>query len=308
MNYTLVKDKLGYYRCDPIPSEELLAEIYEKCYFTETKPKLIERQEDDITWWNAMFDDRLEIMSEIYRESSDKIWPLMLDVGCGGGFFVRRAYESGWYSVGVEPNDVARNYAQKRASSHGGTFYEKRLDAVKENRFWGIHLSEVLEHLPNPLEMLKDCYDRLMVGGCICVVVPNEMNKLQQQHSELKDPFRPWKSVEVTINNKPYYVSMPETQWWFQPPHHINYFDFDSLTALMEMAGFEIYEKSAMYPMETFLSMGLDYTKSESIGRLCHHQRMNFDLGMKPEQRRKFYHEMAENKLGREAVIYAVKK
>lgn len=289
MNYTLVKDKLGYYRCDPIPSEELLTEIYEKCYFTETKPKLIERQEDDITWWNAMFDDRLEIMSEIYRESSDKIWPLMLDVGCGGGFFVRRAYESGWYSVGVEPNDVARNYAQKRASSHGGTFYEKRLDAVKENRFWGIHLSEVLEHIPNPLEMLKECYDRLMVGGCICVVVPNE--KINHFYS--------------SSTGEEGELEYPHV---FQPPHHINYFDFDSLTALMEMAGFEIYERSAMYPMETFLLMGLDYTKSESIGRLCHHQRMNFDLGMKPEQRRKFYHEMAENKLGREAVIYAVKK
>ncbi|MDD5010013.1 MAG: class I SAM-dependent methyltransferase [Syntrophorhabdaceae bacterium] len=280
MSYTLVKDPLGYYRCDPIPSDELLAEIYEKCYFTETKPKLIERQEEDITWWNAMFDDRLEIMSEIYRKSSDTMWPLMLDVGCGGGFFLRRAYDRGWYGVGVEPNDVAREYAQKRATTHGGTFYEKSLDAVKENRFWGIHLSEVLEHLPNPLEMLKDCYDRLMVGGSLCVVVPNE-----------KIRGGKWLYPHV-----------------FQPPHHINYFDFDSLTALMEMAGFEIYEKSAMYPMETFLMMGLDYTQSESIGRLCHHHRMNFDLGMKAEQRRKFYRELAENKLGREAIIYGVKK
>jgi len=218
----------------------------------------------------------------------------MLDVGCGGGFFLRRAYDRGWYGVGVEPNDVAREYAQKRATTHGGTFYEKTLDAVKENRFWGIHLSEVLEHLPNPLEMLKDCHERLRVGGSLCVVVPNEMNELQNKY--------------CNATGKRAMTHYYPNKFWFQPPHHINYFNFDSLTALMEMAGFEIYEKSAMYPMETFLMMGLDYTKSEPIGRLCHHHRMNFDLGMKAEQRRKFYRELAENKLGRECVIYGRKK
>lgn len=290
MNYTLVKDELGYYRCDPIPSQEELDRIYSEEYYTQEKPKLIERQEADIDWWNTMYDDRLAIMSEVYRKSSRKIWPLMLDVGCGGGFFLRRAFANPnlqWMGVGVDPNIKALGYARRIGKYAGGSiFYEDSLDKITETRFWGIHLSEVLEHIPNPLEMLKDCHDRLNVGGALCVVVPNE-------------------KIEYD-----YYFTM---QWFihphvFQPPHHINYFDFDSLAALMEMAGFTIYEKSAMYPMETFLDMGLDYTKSESIGRLCHHHRMAFDLSMKPEQRRKFYRELAENKLGRECVIYAIKK
>jgi 2-polyprenyl-3-methyl-5-hydroxy-6-metoxy-1,4-benzoquinol methylase len=205
----------------------------------------------------------------------------MLDVGCGGGFFLRRAYDRGWYCVGVEPNDVAREYAQKRYLTHGGTFYEKSLDAVKENRFWGIHLSEVLEHLPNPLEMLKDCYDRLMVGGSLCVVVPNE---------------------KFTHDGKLIYPHV------FAPPHHINYFSFDSITDLIKQAGFEIYEVSAMYPMETFLEMGLYYTFSEWRGRLCHQMRKNFDLAMTPQERRTFYRNLAKHHEGREAVIYAVKK
>ena len=285
MEYKLIKDPLGYYRCDPIPSREMLAEIYENRYFTEIKPKLIERQENDIDWWNTMFDDRLLIMSELYRASSRKLWPLMLDIGCGGGFFLRRAFQSGWMGVGVEPNETAIAYARSQSSYlGGGMFYESSLDNVKETRFCGIHLSEVLEHISNPLEMLTEAYDRLLVGGCICVVVPNDKNALQTQ------------------------LLASHGEWWFQPPHHINYFDFDSLCSLMEQAGFTIYEKSAMYPMETFLMMGLDYTKSESIGRLCHHQRMNFDMSMKQKQRRKLYRELAENKLGRECVIYAVKK
>lgn len=289
MNYTLVKDELGYYRCDPIPSQDELDRIYSEEYYTAEKPKLIERQEDDIDWWNTMYDDRITVMSEIYRKSCRKIWPLMLDVGCGGGFFLRRAFANPilqWMCVGIEPNLKALNYAKNKSIFSGGSiFYESSLENLKEHKFWGIHLSEVLEHIPNPLQMLKDCYDRLSVGGALCVVVPNEkMVMLEDNYAICVYPHV------------------------FQPPHHINYFDFDSLTALMEMAGFTIYEKSAMYPMETFLTMGLDYTKSESIGRLCHHHRMAFDLSMKPEQRRKFYREMAENKLGRECVIYGVKK
>jgi SAM-dependent methyltransferase len=281
MEYKLAEDKLGYYRCEPIPSKDELDRIYSMEYYTDTKPKLIERQEDDIDWWNAMFDDRLIVMSEIHLKSDRKMWPLMLDVGCGGGFFLRRAREKGWVGVGVEPNIKAMEYALETTRYFsGGIFYESSLENVKETRFWGIHMSEVLEHIPNPLNMLHDCHDRLLPGGSLCVVVPNE--KL-----------------------------IPEGLAWphvFQPPHHINYFDFDSLEALMITAGFEIYERSAMYPMETFLMMGLDYTSNESIGRLCHHHRMAFDMSMRPEQRRKFYKELAANKMGRECVIYAVKK
>ena len=280
--FKLVKDDLGYFRCDPIPSQDELDRIYSREYYTDTKPKLIERQEDDIDWWNTMFDDRLTIMSEIRLKSDRKLWPLMLDIGCGGGFFLRRARERGWMGVGVEPNAKALEYARDTTALFaGGIFYESSLENVKDTRFWGIHMSEVLEHVPDPFGMLTECYDRLMPGGALCVVVPNE-------------------KIDSSGN-----LEYPHV---FQPPHHINYFDFDSLETLLVKAGFEIYERSAMYPMETFLRMGLDYTTNESIGRLCHHHRMAFDMSMKPVQRRKFYRELAENKTGREAVIYAVKK
>lgn len=272
MKYTLVRDKLGYMRCDPIPSQAELDKLYKEEFYTEAKPRYIERQEDDKTWWDAMYEDRLNILDDIV----DEISPTILDIGCGGGFFGLHCSERSrlWFCFGVEPNRIAREIASRRT-----VWTRKSIDDV-DCKFNAIHISEVLEHIPNPLQMLQDCHRMLFDGGAICVVVPNE----KFNYSTLVYPHV------------------------FQPPQHINYFDFDSLESLMRQAGFEIYERSTMYPMETFLQMGLDYTKSEGIGRLCHHMRMAFDLSMTSQQRRKFYRELAQEGLGRECVIYAIKK
>jgi 2-polyprenyl-3-methyl-5-hydroxy-6-metoxy-1,4-benzoquinol methylase len=290
MKYNLIKDPLGYYRCDPLPTEAELESLYVRSFYTSEKPDYIGRQEEDIRWWNAMYDDRLTVISEVYRTINDTVWPLILDIGCGGGFFLRRAYELGWVGVGVEPSTKAIEYARDKTRLLGGcVFYESKLENVKETRFWGIHMCEVLEHLRNPLQMLKDAYDKLMVGGCICVVVPNE--KISKWYS--------------STNGCEGELEYPHV---FQPPQHINYFDFDSLESLMKEAGFEIYERSAMYPMEACLKAGYDYVDDPTMGRLCHQMRKNFDLAMTPEERRTFYAGLAKNNLGRECVIYAIKK
>ena len=273
MNYSFVKDPRGYYRCDPIPSKAELDRLYTDEFYTTAKPRYLERQEDDIRWWNEMYQDRLNVLEEI------NLGHKMLDIGCGGGFFLRKAAYSpnrAWDCFGVEPNEVAREYAM---NFNPYSWLSHSLDVMPRD-FNAIHLSEVLEHVPDPFQMLSDCRDRLLPGGAICVVVPNE----KIENGTLVYPHV------------------------FAPPQHINYFDFDSIADLMRLAGFKIVERSAMYPMETFLQMGLDYTKSEAIGRLCHHQRMAFDLSMTSVQRRKFYRELAEHKLGRECCIYGVKK
>lgn len=299
MKYSLVKDDLGYYRCDPLPTEEELTALYQS-FYTSEKPDYIGQQEEDIRWWNAMYDDRLTVMSEIYRQSSGDIYPLMLDIGCGGGFFLKRAFDNPvlrWMCVGVEPNPVAIEYARNKTRYSGAPiFYEDSLEKVNETRFWGIHISEVLEHLRNPLEMLREAYERLLVGGCICVVVPNEKFK-HEHYSVFTDS-----GIEACFGVKLKYPHV------FQPPQHINYFNFDSIESLMKQAGFEIYERSAMYPMELFLMQGLDYVSNPGLGRVCHQMRKNFDLAMTSAERWAFYKGLAKNDIGREAVIYGRKK
>ena len=85
--------------------------------------------------------------------------------------------------------------------------------------------------------------------------------------------------------------------WWIAPPHHLNYFDFDSLEALLVRLGLRPVERLTSFPMEAFLLMGDDYVADPALGRACHAKRMNFDLAFEAagigEVRRRLYGALA---------------
>jgi hypothetical protein len=100
--------------------------------------------------------------------------------------------------------------------------------------------------------------------------------------------------------------------WWLAPPHHLNYFDFDSLSGLLERLGLEVMEAMTSFPMELFLLMGENYVGNDALGRECHTRRKRFDLSLEKaglgHVRRKLYGALAKAGLGREAIIVARKK
>ena len=99
--------------------------------------------------------------------------------------------------------------------------------------------------------------------------------------------------------------------WWLAPPHHLNYFDFDSLSALLSKLGLEVMESLTSFPMELFLLMGENYVGNDTLGRSCHARRKQFDLSLEQaglgHVRRKLYGALAKAGLGREAIIIARK-
>ena len=143
--------------------------------------------------------------------------------------------------------------------------------------------------MPNPLRIVRLARGLLAAGGLICLNVPND--------------FTPFQAGARAA------LSLPE--WWVAPPHHLNYFDFESLSQLITSQGFAIAERGTSFPMELFLLMGLDYTKDPALGRACHKQRKMFDLGLESaglkETRRAFYRALAHAGIGREALLIATK-
>src|SRR6185503_4222299 len=125
--------------------------------------------------------------------------------------------------------------------------------------------------------------------GVLCLNVPND--------------FTPFQAASRSS------LSLPE--WWVAPPHHLNYFDFESLYNLVTRHGFEVREKTTSFPMELFLLMGMDYTTDATLGRACHTKRKSIDLALEKaghgETRRALYRALAAAGLGREAVVIAVK-
>ena len=254
----------GFKHLDPIPSKEEIKGYYERQYYQEKIPKLLdpEKEGKELQWSNLWYRDRLLTLNKYIRDEPKRL----LDVGCGNGFFMKFIGEYGWEAFGIEPSPTASEYAR----SLGLNVFNTTLEEFVENKWFSyfdaINLKCFLEHIPNPMEILEICKNLLKDSGMICIEVPNDFNILQLQVHKLGNP-----------------------QYWIAIPDHINYFDFHSLEKLLESLDFEIVLRTTDFPMELFLLMGGDYVGSDEIGSKCHQKRMKFELSIPDELRRDIY-------------------
>ena len=103
----------------------------------------------------------------------------VLDIGSGPGFFLKRAKRRGWDVLGIEPSLAACNYSKKHnIPTIQKFFYE--VDIKQIGKFDAIHIFDVLEHVNDPISILKKSYSLLKRGGIIVVEVPNDFNPLQK--------------------------------------------------------------------------------------------------------------------------------
>jgi 2-polyprenyl-3-methyl-5-hydroxy-6-metoxy-1,4-benzoquinol methylase len=96
----------------------------------------------------------------------------LLDVGCGGGAQLVQMRRLGWRVAGVDPDEraVAMATGQHGLDVRKGTLEEQRFPAA---RFDAVTLSHVIEHVHDPLALLRECGRVLKPGGRVVVVTPN---------------------------------------------------------------------------------------------------------------------------------------
>ena len=97
----------------------------------------------------------------------------LLDVGCGGGWFLRVAQQMGAEVYGVEPSRTAAEGVRSRGIEvFNGTVIEFS-QAWRGPRFDVVTSNHVLEHAPNPVEVLEAMKSVLADDGFIWISVPN---------------------------------------------------------------------------------------------------------------------------------------
>lgn len=276
----------GFAHVLPLPSVEELETVYRDDYYLTEKPTYLSHAREDEEWLTMSFADRFVQFEELLPSERRRI----LDVGTGPGYFLATGRDRGWSVQGIEPSRAAAAHARDQL---GLDIVEGFLaaDTVERLRVCDVvHLSQVLEHVPDPAGLLELAASRLEPGGLLCVSVPNDFSPFQRV-LETADGFAPW---------------------WIAPPHHLNYFTFDSLERLMTRAGFEPLMRDTNFPMEMFLLMGENYTTDPALGRALHAKRKRFDLSFaragRDADRRRFYRAMAEAGMGRLAIVTARKK
>jgi 2-polyprenyl-3-methyl-5-hydroxy-6-metoxy-1,4-benzoquinol methylase len=280
----------------PLPLKKNLSELYKKKYYSKIKPNYIKKYEKEIDYWNLIFDEKLNFLSSKINMEKKSIF----DLGSGAGYFLKRAKEKGWETNGVEPNSIAANHSKKIGVPVINDFFEN-LDIKIIKKFNAINLFDVLEHVPEPIELLKKCKKLLKSKGIIVIEVPNDYNPLQ-------------KIVQQSFKKEEYWLTLlPKSRnyHWASKMDHINYFNFESLKKLLLKMDFKIIQQESTFPLELFLLMGDDYLKKESIGKKIHEKRMNFEKNLMMSGntaiKKNLYQKFAEIGIGRTAIIYAQK-
>ena len=96
--------------------------------------------------------------------------PALLDVGCGIGVFLEAAKKQKWTVFGVEISENARKQAEKRLNQ---PVFEKIEDLPNAQKFDGISLFHVLEHLPEPKATLEVLFQKAQPGAPLILALPN---------------------------------------------------------------------------------------------------------------------------------------
>jgi len=97
----------------------------------------------------------------------------VLDFGCGDGKLLNRLQDRGWETSGIEPSTAVAFLRHRHLTS-----------PPQDGSFDLVILSHVLEHVINPLGVLRQLAESLREGGVLFVSVPR-LDTLPQ-HGDLK--------------------------------------------------------------------------------------------------------------------------
>jgi len=273
-----IKDcqKCGFKHLTPKPSEKILKKFYREDYHQKFTHHLHDfKKEMSEEWWiNLKSEEHL-----FFLKKFGKIKGNILDVGCGNGFFLKYMKKNNWQELGIEISPRARENA-----TNLGVKTQSDFRGVKQETFDVVMLRFVLEHMRNPSELLKKVRKYLKKGGILITIVPNDFNPLQLS------------TEKIGIK-----------QWWIRQPDHINYFNFGSLSFLLQKCGYTPIQKFTDFPIEMFLLMGDNYVKNQRLGPLSHKKRMMFEKNVEWKIRQKIYESFAKQGIGRSCIIYSKK-
>ena len=114
------------------------------------------------------FNERMRQLIEMTGTRAGRV----LDIGCTVGTFLQAAASHGWEAVGVEPNAAAAAHARAQGLTVHDGFFDLEL-AGRLGQFDAVHLSEVIEHVFDPVDLLRVAARTLKPGGVLIVTTPD---------------------------------------------------------------------------------------------------------------------------------------
>lgn len=182
----------------------------------------------------------------------------LLDVGCGFGAVMIEAEKKGFEVYGTELSKIAVNFIKQNTSIQNIECSVLTDEVFKGVNFDLINLTNVLEHVPNPREILHDCGNRLSDGGVLVVRVPNmRFHKVMFYLDSILVSLKIQKNRRVGILAS-------------SPPIHLGGFSDKTLKFCMEKAGLKATEIKPS-KLSGFVNKRLGYRLFEGFASLVFH-------------------------------------
>lgn len=147
---------------NPRPTQEELAAYYPATYYSfradEVKCEMN---------WRRRLSQRIKDRRDLAGLPRGEPGMKALDVGCGSGGFLATLQTYGWEAYGVEPFEGGRVAKERGLKVHHGTVEDAR---YPEGNFQFIRLRHVLEHAPNPKQLMRSLAPILARDGLLQVI------------------------------------------------------------------------------------------------------------------------------------------
>lgn len=180
-----------------------------------------------------LFRDRYVRVSEFLIAELGRLRPekgALLDVGCGYGYFLVEARRKGWNVFGTELSQIAVNYAREEQNLPNVFFSDLSNIEFSVGKFDAINLTNVLEHVPSPTQILENCRNRLQENGVLLIRVPN------MDFYNLKENFNSiLKRIGLAKGGELNYLAT-------RPPYHLIGFTPRTIKKYFDKTGFETVE------------------------------------------------------------------
>ena len=147
----------------PQPSKEKLPTYYDSPDYishTDGKRSLFEKMYQIVK--NVALKNKLKLINAEATKGT------ILDIGAGTGDFLAVVKQNGWTTIGVEPNQKAREIAISK-----GIEFANSLSDLDSNSFDAITMWHVLEHVPEVENQIMELKRLLKPKGSIFIAVPN---------------------------------------------------------------------------------------------------------------------------------------
>ncbi len=282
----LKRHPLGFMEVTPKPEEKELEQYYNSKYFGANKGQ-----------YTATYTSEELINKQIQGHEALRFAApgskTVFDIGCGEGFLLDYLNRQGWDVHGADftLDGISKFFPHLRDRIVTGNIFQTIDEAILQGRMFDLVVcNNVLEHVIDPMRLLRGIKSLLKPNGVCRIVVPNDDSQIQ--HEIVSQKFA-------------------EPNFWVVTPDHLNYFNSESFQATLRESGLKMKALLGDFPIDFFLlNPDSNYKKDSTKGKNCHFARVMLENLLAQESMDKliaFREGCAKSGLGRTLIAYCTR-